>query len=181
MKPKERRGVIDLSTLILLGLTIAALAVAFARSPSLAGDGAVAGLKLLRNVAPELLLGFLLAGLLEVLISASSMQHWLGADTNARGIAIVWVAGALLPGGPYVLFPIAAQLFRAGVAPAAIITLVTAKTLVSPIRMLTYEAPVLGWHMTLARLLPAMFLPPLVGWAGGMIYRFLEGRVRTEL
>jgi hypothetical protein len=60
------------------------------------------------------------------------------------------------------------------VAPAAVITLITAKTLVSPIRMLTYEAPVLGFAMTLARLLPAILLPPLVGWLGGWIYRSLE-------
>lgn len=179
MKPKEKRRLIDLSTWILLSLTLVALAVAFTRSPSLAGDGALAGAKLLQSVAPELLLGFLLAGLLEVLISASSLHRWLGADTSARGIAIAWAFGLLLPGGPYVLFPIAAQLFRAGVAPAAIITLVTAKTLVSPIRMLTYEAPVLGWRMTLARLLPAILLPPIVGWLGGVIYRVLEGRVRT--
>jgi hypothetical protein len=28
--------------------------------------------------------------------------------------------------------------------------------------------------MTLARLLPAILLPPLVGWLGGWIYRSLE-------
>jgi uncharacterized membrane protein YraQ (UPF0718 family) len=179
MKRKEKRGVMDVSTWILLGLTLIALAVAFARGPTLAADGVSSGARLLRSVAPELLLGFLLAGLLDVLVPAATLQRWLGAETTARGIGLSWGLGLLLPGGPYVLFPMAAQLFRAGVAPAAIITLVTAKTLVSPIRMLTYEAPVLGWRMTLSRLLPAVLLPPLVGLAGGMIYRMLEGRLRA--
>jgi uncharacterized membrane protein YraQ (UPF0718 family) len=174
MKPKEKRRAMDVSTWILLGLTLLALAFALARGPSVAGAGVVAGGKLLRGVAPELLLGFVLAGLLEVLVPATALQRWLGAETSARGILLGWAFGLLLPGGPYVLFPLAAQLFRAGVAPAAIITLVTAKTLVSPIRMLTYEAPVLGFKMTLARLLPAILLPPLVGWLGGLIYRSLE-------
>jgi uncharacterized membrane protein YraQ (UPF0718 family) len=174
MKPKEKRRAMEVSTWILLGLTLLALAFAFARGPSVAGAGVLAGGKLLRGVAPELLLGFVLAGLLEVLVPAAALQRWLGTETSARGILIAWALGLLLPGGPYVLFPMAAQLFRAGVAPAAIITLITAKTLVSPIRMLTYEAPVLGFRMTLARLLPAILLPPLVGWLGGSIYRSLE-------
>jgi uncharacterized membrane protein YraQ (UPF0718 family) len=173
MKPKEKRRV-DVSTWILLGLTLLALAFALTRGPSVAGAGVLAGGKLLRGVAPELLLGFVLAGFLEVLVPAAALQRWLGAETSARGILLAWAFGLLLPGGPYVLFPLAAQLFRAGVAPAAIITLITAKTLVSPIRMLTYEAPVLGLRMTLARLLPAILLPPLVGWLGGLIYRSLE-------
>jgi uncharacterized membrane protein YraQ (UPF0718 family) len=174
MKPKEKRRVMEASTWILLGLTLLALAFAFARAPSVAGAGMLAGGKLLRGVAPELLLGFVLAGLLEVLVPAAALQRWLGAETSARGILLAWALGLLLPGGPYVLFPMAAQLFRAGVAPAAVITLITAKTLVSPIRMLTYEAPVLGFAMTFARLLPAILLPPLVGCLGGWIYRSLE-------
>lgn len=170
----------DVSTWILLGLTLLALGAAFARQPSLAGDGVRSGARLLLSVAPELLLGFVLAGLLDVLVPAATLQRWLGAETSARGIGIAWAFGLLLPGGPYVLFPMAAQLFRAGVAPAAIITLVTAKTLVSPIRMLTYEAPVLGWRMTLSRLLPAILLPPLVGFLGGALYRVLAAGSRRH-
>src|SRR5207249_10108591 len=48
------------------------------------------------------------------------------------------------------------DLFRSGAAPGPLITLLTAKTLVSPIRMLTYEAPLLGWPLTLARCLPGI-------------------------
>jgi len=57
-----------------------------------------------------------------------------------------------------VLFPVAADLFRHGAAPAPLITLLTAKTLVSPIRTLTYEAPLLGWPLTLARFVPGVLL-----------------------
>ena len=57
-----------------------------------------------------------------------------------------------MPGGPYLVFPVVANLFRSGAAPGPLIALLTAKTLVSPVRMLTYEAPLLGWPLTLARL-----------------------------
>jgi uncharacterized protein len=161
----------DLNTWILLALTVGTLVFAYTRRPSLAGDGLVAGGRLLRSVAPELLLGFALAGLVDVLIPSATMVRWLGSESSARGILIGWVLGLLLPGGPYVFFPLAAVLFRQGVAPAALLTLIAAKTLVSPIRMLTYEAPVLGWPLTLARFIPGLLVPPLIGWLGGYLYK----------
>jgi uncharacterized membrane protein YraQ (UPF0718 family) len=124
-------------------------------------------------VAPELLLGFALAGLVDVLIPSRTLVHWLGAGSDGRGILVGWLVGLILPGGPYVFFPVVATLFRQGAAPAALLTLLTAKTLVSPIRMLTYEAPILGWPLTLARLIPGVLFPPVVGWIGGLIYRAL--------
>jgi uncharacterized membrane protein YraQ (UPF0718 family) len=164
----------DVSTWILAALALAALAVAFNRRPALAGEGLLSGWRLLRNVAPELLLGFALAGLLDVLIPAQTMAAWIGKDAGVRGILYGWLVGLAMPGGPYVFFPLAAGLFRQGASPAALITLLTAKTLVSPIRMLTYEAPVLGWPLTLARLLPGIVLPPIVGWIGGLLYASLS-------
>jgi len=162
----------DANTWILLALTVGALIFAYARRPALAGEGLMAGGRLLRSVAPELLLGFALAGLVDVLIPSATLVRWLGAESSARGILIGWVVGLVVPGGPYVFFPVAATLFRQGVAPAALLTLITAKTLVSPIRMLTYEAPVLGWPLTLARLVPGVLVPPLVGIVGGLLYKW---------
>jgi uncharacterized membrane protein YraQ (UPF0718 family) len=166
----------DVNTWILLGLTVAALIAAYARRPGLAADGLLAGGRLLRGVAPELVLGFALAGLVDVLIPSATLVRWLGSESEGRGILIGWVVGLVIPGGPYVFFPVAAALFRQGAAPAALLTLIAAKTLVSPIRMLTYEAPVLGWPLTLARLVPGVLLPPLVGWLGGLLYRWFADR-----
>jgi hypothetical protein len=36
--------------------------------------------------------------------------------------------------------------------------------------MLTYEAPLMGWPLTLARCLPALFLPPLMGMLGQWLF-----------
>ena len=89
-----------------------------------------------------------------------AISRWLGAERPARGILVGWGAGLIIPGGPYLVFPAVASLFRNGAAPGPLIALVTAKTLVSPIRMLTYEAPLLGWPLTLARFIPGVLLPP---------------------
>ena len=60
------------------------------------------------------------------------------------------MAGLVIPGGPYLLFPVAATLWKTGAAPGTLIALITAKTLVSPMRMLSFEAPLLGWPLTVA-------------------------------
>jgi uncharacterized membrane protein YraQ (UPF0718 family) len=78
--------------------------------------------------------------------------------------------GLLIPGGPYLVFPILAGLFKKGAAPGPLITLITAKTLVSPVRMLTYEAPLLGWPLTLARFVPGVLLPPFMGLIGAWLF-----------
>ena len=96
---------------------------------------------------------------------------WILLGQGSRGIALGWVIGLVLPGGPYLLFPMVASLFAKGAAPGPLITLVAAKTLLSPVRMLTYEAPLLGWPLTLARLLPGLLVPPLLGMAGQFLYR----------
>ncbi len=167
---------VDPSTWILTGLFVVALLVAFAKDPALPLRGLLATGKLARSVWLELLLGFLLAGLLDVLIPQPVLSRWLGAEHMAQGILMGWVAGLAIPGGPYLLFPVAANLFRSGAAPGPLITLLTAKTLVSPIRMLTYEAPLLGWPLTLARCLPGILLPPVMGLIGQWLFGLFNDR-----
>jgi uncharacterized protein len=105
-----------------------------------------------------------------VLVPSQALIRWLGGERPLRGILVGWVVGLAIPGGPYVLFPIVANLFGKGVGAGALIALVSAKTLVSPIRMLTYEAPLLGWPLTLARLLPGLVVPPVLGVVGQWLY-----------
>jgi uncharacterized protein len=167
---------VDVSTWILTGLLCAALLVALAKDPAMPARGLLATGRLLRGVWPELLLGFLLAGLLDVLIPQPVLSRWLGSEHMAQGILVGWVAGLAIPGGPYLLFPVAANLLRSGAAPVPLIALLTAKTLVSPIRMLTYEAPLLGWPLTLARFVPGVLLPPVMGLIGQYLYGLFNDR-----
>jgi uncharacterized membrane protein YraQ (UPF0718 family) len=160
----------DASFLILLGLTVVAIAVALMRDPELVLRGFQSTGRLLGGVWKELALGFVLAGLLDVLIPPPVLSRWMGGGDLRQGILVGWAAGLVMPGGPYLVFPVVANLLRSGAAPGPLIALLTAKTLVSPIRMLTYEAPLLGWPLTLARLIPGVLLPPALGWLGQWLY-----------
>lgn len=162
---------LDAAFFILLGLVVVAAGVTLLRDPGLPLQGLLASGRLLRGVWVELCLGFILAGLVEVLIPQPTLSRWLGAESAGRGVVAGWVAGFLIPGGPYVVFPIAANLYRNGAAAGPLITLLSAKLLVSPVRTLTYELPLLGWPLTLARLLPALVLPPILGLVGQWLFR----------
>lgn len=164
----------DASLWILLAVAAVALIVAYAKDPALPLQGLQASGRLLRGVWIELALGFLLAGLIDVLIPVSTISRWLGSEQLGRGILIGWVAGLAMPGGPYLFFPVAAKLLQSGVSPGALIAFLTAKTLVSPVQMLTYEAPLLGWPLTLARFIPGVLLPPLMGWIGQWLYLLIK-------
>jgi len=172
VKRKKRR--LDATLIILLGLVVVALVVAFLRDAALPLRGLEASGRLLRGVWLELALGFVLAGLFDVLVPRESLVRWLGEDTGSRGILVAWAVGLLIPGGPYVFFPVVASLWAKGVSAGALITLITAKTLVSPIRMLTYEAPLIGWPLTWARFIPAALLPPIVGVVGQWLFRWFS-------
>jgi uncharacterized membrane protein YraQ (UPF0718 family) len=175
MKPQGKNKM-NPSLWILLAMTLVALGIAFYQGPGLPVSGLKSAGRLFSNVWIELALGFVLAGLLDVLISAPTLAAWLGHEQLLRGILTGWGVGLLLPGGPYVLFPVVAGLAQKGAAAGPLICLLTAKTLVSPIRMFTYEAPLLGWPLTLARFIPGVLAAPVLGLIGHYMFLWLKNR-----
>lgn len=165
---------LDATALILLGLVVAAAIVAYAKDPALPLQGLKSSGRLLGGVWLELGLGFLLAGLIDVLVPAALVTRWMGSERLGQGLLAGWGMGLIMPGGPYLVFPVAAKLLDSGAAPGALIAFLTAKTLVSPVRMLTYEAPLLGWPLTLARFIPGVLLPPVLGWLGQWLYLLMK-------
>ena len=74
----------NMSLFILLALTATALVVALAKDPQLVARGLHSSSRLLGSVWIELALGFLLAGLLDVLIPPPALSRWLGGNRLAR-------------------------------------------------------------------------------------------------
>ena len=165
------------STYLLLGMLVIAAGVAAARDPALLGRGLSTSGKLLETVWLELALGFLLAGMIDVAIPREALVRWMGEERLGAGLAIGSLAGVLFPGGPYVAFPVAAGLLRGGAAPGPVIAFLTAKSLLGLSRTLAWEVPMMGWRMTLARVLPALILPPVLGLLGHWVFQLL-GRGR---
>jgi uncharacterized membrane protein YraQ (UPF0718 family) len=169
----------DWTTLTVSGVALLLTAVVWARGGSgLVLEGLTVGVRELINVTPLLLSAFLVAGLTRTLISRDMVRRGLGSRAGWRGILIACIGGALIPGGPYVYYPVAGALLHSGAGLGVLIAFVTAKNLWSVSR-LPYEFALLGSQLTLIRYLLTLAIPPIAGFLaefffGGLIHRIRE-------
>ncbi len=132
-------------------------------------EGLLVGAKVLWRVLPLLVFAFLVAGLVQALVRERSVRRWLGAESGWRGIALACMAGALMPGGPYAYYPVAAVLLKSGAGLGVLVAFITAKNLWS-ITRLPLEFALLGPYLTIIRFLMTLFIPPLVGVLAQLLF-----------
>ena len=136
------------------------------------GGEHILGLKaagnLLLQMAPLLILAFIIAGMIQNLIPRE-ISKWVGAESGFRGVLIGTLMGSLMTGGPYVVMPIAAGFLRAGASIGTMVSFVTAWSLVTVMR-LPLEIGVLGWKFTLIRLACSFFFPPIAGLIANKLF-----------
>lgn len=143
-------------------LAIVLLAIGYQR-----GDGShVTGLKNAVNttlyIIPLLIFAFIVAGMVQALLPTEAVSKWVGTESGMRGILIGTVAGALSPGGPYVSFPIAAGMLKAGAGAGTLVAYLTGWSLIALVR-LPMEVGILGWKLTVVRFACTFFFAPIAG------------------
>jgi len=148
-------------------IIMAALAAIFLIVGYYKGQGQhLTGIKLAVNMAvqilPLLIFAFVIAGMVQVLLPQELISKWIGAESGLRGIFIGTVAGALVPGGPYVSLPIAAGLLRSGAGVGTMVAFLTGWSLWAVSR-LPMEVGILGWKFALIRLASTFVFPPIAG------------------
>jgi uncharacterized membrane protein YraQ (UPF0718 family) len=162
----------DATTLVLAVIAAALLGIALWRGSSVAVAGlTAAGRTLWRNLA-LLLLGFVIAGLAQVLIPRELITEWLGARAGPKGILLSCVLGGLIPGAPYATFPLVASLYASGASIGAVVGFVTAWALWSVSR-LPVEIALVGTRPALVRYAVTLIVPPLAGVAAQVVARFV--------
>ncbi len=140
-------------------------------------QGLMVGARVLWSILPVLVPAFLVAGLVQALLRKETVQRWLGAESGWRGIALACIAGALMPGGPYAYYPVAAVLLKSGAGLGVLVAFVTAKNVWSLTR-LPLELALLGPHLTLVRLAVTWFVPPLMGLLADALFGPFVNRIR---
>ena len=164
----------DLALLIMIVLLVFAIAAAFwkGRLPLV-----WAGLKqtgyTLKSMWLRSLLGMMLGGFIQVLVPSASIAEWLGPASGLKGILIGAYTGFFLSGGPYVVLPVVASIYKAGAGAAPIIALL-AGGMLNVQGLITWYIPFLGVRLSLAKYIVAVFVPPLIGMAGGAVYQLLN-------
>jgi len=107
--------------------------------------------ELMLQVAPQLIGGLLIAGLVQVLMPKEAVSRWLGGESGMRGLFIAEVAGALTPGGPYGSFALVYALGKVGADIGVLIAYLTAWTTLGVMRLIVWEIPFLGVNFSLLR------------------------------
>ena len=149
----------DTTLITMVSLLAAASLVAFLQHGV---DGLRQGgensVSIVRQAAPALLLGFLLAGLITVLFPPRVVGRWMGDDAGTKGVLIGAAAGMLSPGGPYVMYPIAAALMHGGAGIASISAFSVARNIFTANRFFVFELPFLGVPLALAKTLATLWM-----------------------
>jgi uncharacterized membrane protein YraQ (UPF0718 family) len=160
----RRLRVLDAQLLLILAIAAALAALAFWRGgASLLRAGLADGADQLLRYALLIAVSFFAAGLAQALIPAEWIRTGLGRDSGLRGMALATAAGIATPAGPFVSLPIAATLLRAGADPAAVVTYLTAWSLLAVHRLVAWEVPLLGARFALVRYAICVALPLLAG------------------
>lgn len=155
--------------LITTGILAAMLAVAWAmlarRQPEAVRPCLVNATGEIRKIAWRIPFALLFAAFLAALLPPELVLRTLGTDTGVWGVLTATVVGALLPGGPFVSFPIALGLAERGAGMAQLVALITSWSVLAVQRALVFEVPLMGWRFTTLRLVTSLVLPLLAGIA----------------
>ena len=112
-------------------------------------------------VLPNLLLGFTLAGFMQVLLPSELIAKYMGQESGWKGLLIGAGAGCITPGGPFTHFPILAAFLSKGAGVGPVSAYVAAWALLGLQRFIVWELPILGSQFALARFSASLVFSPI--------------------
>jgi len=127
-------------------------------------------LDLLLSILPKVLAGILLSGLLTVLLPQDKVARWMGARSGLRGRVLAGLAGALLPGGPMMAFPLTVALGVAGADIGTATAFISGWSLLNLNRTLVWEMSFFDHDFVFLRYGLSLVVPLLLGLAARALF-----------
>lgn len=158
-----------IATLVMAALAAGLFFIAYRQGEGQHLRGLKTSLAMIGEILPLLVFAFMVAGLVQVLLPQETISKWIGAESGIRGIFIGSLAGGLAPGGPYVSLPVAAGLVRSGAGIGTMVAFLTGWSLWAVARI-PMEVGILGWKLTLARLVSTLVFPPIAGLIASVLF-----------
>jgi len=152
------------ATIILWIIALVMFLFSWKDSPDTVKRGGLLSFQTTKQNGLLIVLAFVIVGFVNVLSPQKLVQEWIGPASGLQGILLAEVVGMLLPGGPYVVFPLIAILSEAGAGIAPVITLITSWSTQS-LLTLSFELPLMGWRFMLIRWVLGLGIPLLAGAA----------------
>ena len=137
-------------------------------------------LALFGGILPRVLAGCLLGAFITEILPHEKVSRSLGPKSGLKGLLIGTAFGAILPGGPFTAYPVAAALLTVGADFGATIAMVVSWTLIGYGRAVAWELPILGTDFTLWRMVLSVPIPILAGALGRIVYRHVYPKREAE-
>jgi uncharacterized membrane protein YraQ (UPF0718 family) len=176
MSPPRRKA-FDWSTAVIATLAVSAAAIVHVR------DGQARFLAILLDdlalfgtMLPKVLAGCLIGAFVTLLLPRETIARWVGSESGIAGILVATVAGAILPGGPFTIYPVAGAFLIAGADVGAACAFVISWTLIGYTRAIVWELPFFGLDFVTWRILFSLPLPILSGVIARAAWRFIVKR-----
>jgi uncharacterized membrane protein YraQ (UPF0718 family) len=119
---------------------------------------------------PRVFAGCLLGAFIAEILPHEKVSRALGPTSGLKGLLIGTTFGAILPGGPFTVYPVAAALLTVGADFGATIAMVVSWTLIGYGRAVAWELPIMGADSTVWRIVVSLPLPLLAGALGRFLY-----------
>lgn len=157
------------ATLLLILIALILLVYAWRQGDGSHRRGLVQGWQTLKRTWLLLLVAFVIVGYVNVLSPQDLIQQWLGPESGWGGLLLAELIGVLLPGGPYVVFPLIGVLYIAGAGLGPAVTLITSWAMLALISV-TFELPFMGWRFTAVRWGLGLPFPILAGALAQLLF-----------
>ena len=175
----ERRRVrsFEWSTAIIAAISITAGTIVFIR------DGfdrfiaiLTSDLWLFTTMLPKMAAGSLIAAFVTRLLPREVVARVVGSESGLLGLLVAIVMGAVLPGGPLTIYPVAGAFLVLGADAGTAVAFITAWNLLGYNRALIWELPVFGAEFVGWRIVIALPLPLLAGILARLAARAIADR-----
>jgi uncharacterized membrane protein YraQ (UPF0718 family) len=128
-------------------------------------------LRLFGDVLLKVAAGCLIGAFLARLLPRELVAKWIGAESGVVGLLIATLIGAVLPGGPITIYPVASAFLLVGADLGATIAFITSWTLLGYTRALVWEIPFFGLDFVIWRTLISLPLPIIAGLLARILAR----------
>ncbi len=115
------------------------------------------------EIVPKVVAGTLIGALIRLMVGRTTIVRWLGESSGLRGLLIATLAGILIPGGPFTVFPLAATFLVAGADAGAAVAFITGWLLLGLNRAVIWELPFFGAEFVGWRIASSVWIPLACG------------------
>lgn len=180
MPGKRRRNPFDFSTATVLAISAISGLTVYLREGS---ERFLAifhsDVLLFGNMLPKMLAGCLIGGFVTLLLPREMVARLVGAESGLLGLLIATATAAVLPGGPFTIYPVAGAFLGIGADAGTAIAFITSWMLLGYNRALVWELPFFGPDFVLWRIVVCLPLPFLAGILGRAAIKIFALRIES--